>query len=112
MHTHARAPYGTVQGELALKALEFAQTGMPMTALSAAFAPLRLPAHERDRLREVLYPWAWRAGSRCADLVSLDYEVGVVFYTSLDSLWTLIVDPWQLTHGLKGLLGFQIFTIE
>lgn len=34
----------TVQGELALKALEFVQTGMPMTALSAAFAPLRLPA--------------------------------------------------------------------
>ena len=68
-----------MQGELALKALEFAQTGMPMTALSAAFAPLRLPAHERDRLREVLYPWAWRAGSRCADLVSLDYEVGILF---------------------------------
>jgi ubiquinone biosynthesis protein COQ4 len=52
----------TVQGELALKALEFVQTGMPMTALSAVFAPLRLPAHERRRLREVLYPWAWRAG--------------------------------------------------
>lgn len=32
------------------------------------------PAHERRRLREVLYPWAWRAGSRSADLICLDYE--------------------------------------
>ena len=34
----------TVQGELALKALEFAQTGLPMAALGAAFAPIRLDA--------------------------------------------------------------------
>jgi len=29
------------QGELALKAVEFVQTGMPMPAASAVFAPLR-----------------------------------------------------------------------
>ena len=64
----------TVQGELALKAVEFVQTGMPMTALSAAFAPLRLPPRERRFLIETLYPWAWRAGTRAADLMCLDYE--------------------------------------
>jgi len=36
----------TVQGELALKALEFAQTGLPMAALGAAFAPIRLDVGE------------------------------------------------------------------
>ena len=34
----------TVQGELALKALEFAQTGMPSAALATLAAPLRLGA--------------------------------------------------------------------
>ena len=64
----------TVQGELALKALEFVQTGSPMNLLSAAMAPARLPATQRRQLRRLYYPWAWRAGNRAADLMCLDYE--------------------------------------
>ena len=64
----------TVQGELALKALEFAQTGLPMAALGAAFAPIRLDAEKRRFLFHEMYPWARRAGARAADLMCLDYE--------------------------------------
>ena len=64
----------TVQGELALKALEFAQTGLPMAALGAAIAPIRLDASRRRFLFEEMYPWARRAGARAADLMCLDYE--------------------------------------
>ena len=81
----------TVQGELALKALEFAQTGMPMPALSALFAPARLPPEQRKRLRRTLYPWAYRAGARAADLMCLDYERE--FETGLDELR----HKWRIT---------------
>lgn len=64
----------TVQGELALKALEFAQTGLPMAALGAAFAPIRLETSKREFLFNEMYPWARRAGARAADLMCLDYE--------------------------------------
>mmetsp|Transcript_1286 Transcript_1286/g.5243 ORF Transcript_1286/g.5243 Transcript_1286/m.5243 type:complete len:716 (-) Transcript_1286:2890-5037(-) len=72
-HVLFRCPT-TVQGELALKALEFAQTGLPMAALGAAFAPIRLDASRRRFLFEEMYPWARRAGARAADLMCLDYE--------------------------------------
>jgi len=64
----------TVQGELALKALEFFQTGAPSSALAALVAPARLPPKERAYLFHVLYPWARVAGNRATDLVCLDYE--------------------------------------
>ena len=64
----------TVQGELALKALEFHQTGMPGAGFAALFAPARLPERQRAFLLDELYPWARRAGARCADLLCLDYE--------------------------------------
>ncbi|KAK9826739.1 hypothetical protein WJX81_003110 [Elliptochloris bilobata] len=64
----------TVLGELALKALEFVQTGMPMAALSVAGAQWRLSGRDRSRLATELLPWALRSGMRCADLMCLPYE--------------------------------------
>ncbi|KAK9817023.1 hypothetical protein WJX72_008485 [[Myrmecia] bisecta] len=63
-----------VFGELALKAVEFVQTGMPMTALSVLGAQWRLKPEQRARLLSEYVPWALRAGARSADLMSLYYE--------------------------------------
>jgi len=64
----------TVQGELALKALEFAQSGAPAPALAALVASARLEENERRFFFNRLVPWARRAGARAADLVCLPYE--------------------------------------
>eukprot|EP00891_Asterochloris_glomerata_P007861 jgi/Astpho2/7861/fgenesh1_pm.00117_%23_26_t len=63
-----------VFGELALKAVEFVQTGMPMTAVSVLGGQLRLKQETRARLFWEFLPWAVRAGSRSADLMCLYYE--------------------------------------
>uniref|UniRef100_A0A7R9XTQ2 Ubiquinone biosynthesis protein COQ4 homolog, mitochondrial n=1 Tax=Micromonas pusilla TaxID=38833 RepID=A0A7R9XTQ2_MICPS len=85
----------TVQGELALKALEFAQTGMPSAALATLAAPLRLDEEDRAFLAKELYPWAWRAGGRCADLMCADYEAE--FDTDLEELRA----KWRITPAPK-----------
>ena len=64
----------TVQGELALKALEFVQSGAPALALAALVASARLEENERRFFFNRLVPWARRAGARAADLVCLPYE--------------------------------------
>ena len=64
----------TVQGELALKALEFVQSGAPAPALAALVASARLEENERRFFFNRLVPWARRAGARAADLVCLPYE--------------------------------------
>lgn len=63
-----------VFGELALKGVEFVQTGLPMTALSVVGAQWRLPAQDRALLQATYLPWAWRAGTECRDLVTIYYE--------------------------------------
>lgn len=64
----------TVLGELALKGVEFANTGLPMAALSVAGAAWRLPAAQRRLLKDVYLPWAARSGARAVDLMSVRYE--------------------------------------
>jgi len=63
-----------VVGEAALKVVEFAQTGMPMTALAVLAAELRLEGSRRRLLNRVYVPWGFRAGGKSADLVTLYYE--------------------------------------
>ncbi|GBG84469.1 hypothetical protein CBR_g38753 [Chara braunii] len=63
----------SVPGEIALKVVEFVQTGLPMCAL-ALFASITRPASQRRVLREVYIPWGIRAGLRCADLTCIPYE--------------------------------------
>lgn len=64
----------TVLGELALKALELVQTGLPSAGMAVAAAQLRLERQDRAALWGELVPWAARAGGRCADLVAIYYE--------------------------------------
>ncbi|KXZ41294.1 hypothetical protein GPECTOR_572g612 [Gonium pectorale] len=63
-----------VFGELALKGLEFVQTGLPMTGLAVLGAQYRLPPADRELLQRHYLPWALRAGNRCEDLMSIYYE--------------------------------------
>lgn len=62
-----------IEGELAVKAFEFANTVLPMTALSLA-AIVRLKAVERKRFFEVYGPWAVRNGLRSAEVINVYWE--------------------------------------
>jgi len=84
----------TVLGELALKAVEALQTGLPSAALAALAGPLRLPRRRRAAYAAVYLPWALRAGSRAADLMCIRYEAH--FEAPLDELrarWRLEPAP-------------------
>lgn len=62
-----------VEGEIGLKAFEFANTGLPMTALSLA-AIVRLKRAERKRMFEMYLPWAFANGWRSKDLINVYWE--------------------------------------
>ena len=64
----------TVMGELALKAVEALQTGLPSAGLAALVAPLRLSRQRRAAFAAVYLPWALRAGGKAADLMCIRYE--------------------------------------
>lgn len=85
-----------VFGELALKAVELVQTGMPMTALSVIGGQFRLKAQTRAQLYQEFLPWAVRAGFRSADLMCLYYEKH--FEDDLEDLrrrWRIDIAPVQ-----------------
>eukprot|EP00879_Flechtneria_rotunda_P021455 GHRR01022612.1.p1 GENE.GHRR01022612.1~~GHRR01022612.1.p1 ORF type:complete len:191 (+),score=51.50 GHRR01022612.1:603-1175(+) len=63
-----------VFGELALKALEFVQTGLPMAGMAVAGAQFRLSSEDRQLLWQIYMPWAVQTGLRCADLMCIYYE--------------------------------------
>lgn len=63
-----------VFGEVALKAVEFAQTGLPMTAMAVLAGEWRLKEVDRKELNKIYLPWAATAGSQAADLMTLYYE--------------------------------------
>ncbi|KIY93277.1 putative Ubiquinone biosynthesis protein COQ4 like protein [Monoraphidium neglectum] len=88
-----------VFGEIALKALEFVQTGLPMAGLAVAGAQFRLGQEDRRLLWQVYLPWAARTGLRCADLVSIYYEKH--FEEDLDELrrrWRITPAPPPPIH--------------
>lgn len=62
-----------VEGEVALKAFEFANTGLPMTGL-ALFAVGRLKREERRRFWGVYGPWAVKNGLRGEEVVNVYWE--------------------------------------
>ena len=64
----------SVAGEVALKWLEMAQTGLPVAALAALVGPLRLSASERTQLLRELAPWALRTAAAAPPLLSVRYE--------------------------------------
>ncbi|KAL8823187.1 MAG: hypothetical protein Q9191_006087 [Dirinaria sp. TL-2023a] len=62
-----------VEGEVALKAFEFANTLLPMTGLSL-FAVARLKKAERARFWTTYLPWAIGNGWKCADVLNVYWE--------------------------------------
>ncbi|KAF2803036.1 ubiquinone biosynthesis protein coq4, mitochondrial [Mytilinidion resinicola] len=61
------------EGEVALKAFEFANTGLPMTGLSV-FAALTLKRREWERFWGVYGPWAVRNGWLAGDVINVFWE--------------------------------------
>jgi len=61
------------EGEVALKAFEFANTGLPMTGL-AVFTALTLKKAEWRRFWDVYGPWAIRNGAQCEDIINVYWE--------------------------------------
>ena len=62
-----------VEGEVALKAFEFANTLLPMTGLSM-FAVTRLKPAERSRFWNTYLPWALQNGIRCSEILNIYWE--------------------------------------
>lgn len=61
------------EGEVALKAFEWANTGLPMTGLSM-FAALTLNRGGRRRFANTYLPWALRNGWRCEEVINVYWE--------------------------------------
>ncbi|KAJ4334852.1 Ubiquinone biosynthesis protein [Didymella glomerata] len=61
------------EGEVALKAFEFANTGLPMTGL-AVFSAFTLKKGEWRRFLDIYGPWAARNGARADDVINVYWE--------------------------------------
>jgi ubiquinone biosynthesis protein COQ4 len=73
------------EGEVALKAFEFANTGLPMTGL-AVFSAFTLKKAEWRRFWEVYGPWATRNGAQSDDVINIYWEEELE--TDIDELRT------------------------
>ena len=62
-----------VEGEVALKAFEFANTLLPMTGLSLVAVTRMRPA-ERARFWKTYLPWAVENGLRSGDVINVYWE--------------------------------------
>ncbi|KAK3906588.1 ubiquinone biosynthesis protein COQ4, mitochondrial [Staphylotrichum tortipilum] len=61
------------EGEVALKAFEFANTLLPMTGLSI-FAAATMKKSERRRFAQIYLPWALRNGLRADEVINVYWE--------------------------------------
>lgn len=62
-----------VEGEVALKAFEFANTLLPMTGLSL-FAVTRMKPAERSRFWTTYFPWALSNGLKGKEVINIYWE--------------------------------------
>lgn len=62
-----------VEGEVALKAFEFANTMLPMTGLSL-FAVTRMKPAERSRFWQTYLPWALSNGLESKEIINVYWE--------------------------------------
>lgn len=63
-----------IEGEIAVKVLEFMNIGMPMSGLGALFAPFHLKRHQMERLYSTYYPWAIKSGLESKPLINVYWE--------------------------------------
>ncbi|KAF2741526.1 coenzyme Q biosynthesis protein-like protein Coq4 [Polyplosphaeria fusca] len=61
------------EGEVALKAFEYANTGLPMTGM-AVFSAFTLKKAEWRRFWDIYGPWAVRNGVKCQDMINVYWE--------------------------------------
>lgn len=61
------------EGEVALKAFEWANTGLPMTGL-ATLSAFTMKRSERRRFAGTFLPWALRNGWRCDEVINVYWE--------------------------------------
>lgn len=61
------------EGEVALKAFEFANTLLPMTGMSM-FAAATMKKQERKRFWSIYLPWALKNGSRSSEIINVYWE--------------------------------------
>lgn len=62
-----------IEGEIALKAFEFANTLLPMTGLSV-FALTKMKPEERKRFFTIYGPWAIKNGVGCKEVINVYWE--------------------------------------
>lgn len=63
-----------VEYEIVVKFFEFANLGLPMTALAAVAAPFRLNSTKRARLFRDYVPWALKCGGSARSLITVYWE--------------------------------------
>lgn len=63
-----------MEGEVAVKAFEFANLGIPMTGLAAFSEPFKLKPDQQQRLKDIYIPWALRNGLRSKLLLNIYWE--------------------------------------
>lgn len=63
-----------MEGEVAVKAFEFANTGIPMTGLAALSEPFKLKPDQQQRLKDIYIPWAVTNGLRARSLLTVYWE--------------------------------------
>lgn len=63
-----------MEGEVAVKAFEFANLGIPMTGLAALFEPTQLNTAQRQRLKDIFLPWAISNGLKSKLLLNVYWE--------------------------------------
>ncbi|KAJ1801693.1 Ubiquinone biosynthesis protein [Coemansia sp. RSA 2399] len=74
----------SVVEELAIKVVEWRQTGLPVGLIASAFGPLRLPADERARFFAHYLPWALQCGSQSKPLIGVYWEE--MMHRSIDDI--------------------------
>lgn len=62
-----------VEGEVALKGFEFANTLLPMTGLSL-FAVVRMKKEQRKRFYDIYLPWAIKNGLQSKEVINVYWE--------------------------------------
>ncbi len=64
----------TIEGEIVLKAVEFANCRLALSGLAALLGKVQLAKRSQERLKCQLLPWALRAGTACEPIECIDFE--------------------------------------
>lgn len=63
-----------IEGEIAVKALEATNIGIPMAALGMLLAPIGLKSSRKEILYNIYLPWAIETGLTCKPLINVYWE--------------------------------------